>query len=148
MSSPGGAGNPHWHGNRATLPRSPRSLERQVPRRRLPARRRPCPDRGRIRHGPSFRGTVYATAFASADPQTNGLVERFFGTLKYEQLYRAGVPDGDALTVEVAWCRQIYNTVRPHLALHDRTTQQNLPEPLLKTRIPQPWTGTILLKDM
>jgi transposase InsO family protein len=29
-------------------------------------------------------------------PQTNGVVERFFGTLKYEHLYRATIGDGDA----------------------------------------------------
>jgi putative transposase len=48
-------------------------------------------------NGPCFRGTVFADAFAGDDPllrhvrtrvrspQTNGVVERFFGTLKYEQ---------------------------------------------------------------
>jgi transposase InsO family protein len=29
-------------------------------------------------------------------PQTNGVVERFFGTLKYEHLYRATIGGGDA----------------------------------------------------
>jgi transposase InsO family protein len=49
------------------------------------------------------------------------VVERFFGTLKYEHLYRAIVTDGDALAVEVAVFRQTYNTRRPHQALADRT---------------------------
>jgi transposase InsO family protein len=52
-------------------------------------------------NGPCFRGKVFRTAFAGPDPllrhvrtrvrspQTNGVVERFFGTLKYEHLYRA-----------------------------------------------------------
>jgi putative transposase len=54
-------------------------------------------------------------------PQTNGVIERFFGTLKYEHLYRGPVNDGAALAVEVNRFRQIYNTIRPHQALHDRT---------------------------
>jgi len=51
-------------------------------------------------------------------PQTNGVIERFFGTLKYEHLFRGPINDGDALAVEV---RQIYNTIRPHQSLADRT---------------------------
>jgi putative transposase len=54
-------------------------------------------------------------------PQTNGVIERFFGTLKYEHLYRAEITDGDALAVEVNCFRQVYNTIRPHQALDDRT---------------------------
>lgn len=57
-------------------------------------------------------------------PQTNGVVERFFGTLKYEQLYRAMIRDGDALSVEVNWFRQVYNTIRPHQALGDSAPHQ------------------------
>jgi putative transposase len=84
-------------------------------------------------NGPCFRGGVFAEAFAGDDPllrhvrtrvrspQTNGVVERFFGTLKYEHLYRAIITDGDALAVAVALFRQTYNTVRPHQALADRT---------------------------
>ena len=33
-------------------------------------------------------------------PQTNGVVERFCGTLKYEHPYRATIGDGNALAVE------------------------------------------------
>jgi transposase InsO family protein len=54
-------------------------------------------------------------------PQTNGVIERFFGTLKYEHLYRAPIDDGDALAMETQRYRQIYNTIRPHQALGDRT---------------------------
>lgn len=51
--------------------------------------------------GPCFRGAVFAAAFTSGDPllrhvrtrgrspQTNGVVERFFGSLEHEHLYRA-----------------------------------------------------------
>lgn len=54
-------------------------------------------------------------------PQTNGVIEGFFGTLKYEHLYRGPITDGDALTVEVGRFRQIYSTIRPHQAVGDRT---------------------------
>lgn len=57
-------------------------------------------------------------------PQTNGVVERFFGTLKYEHLYRAIIGDGNALAVEVNCFRHTYNTLRPHQALGDRTPRQ------------------------
>jgi transposase InsO family protein len=33
-------------------------------------------------------------------PQTSGVVERFFGTLRYEHLYRATIGDDNALAVE------------------------------------------------
>lgn len=93
-------------------------------------------------NGPCYRGKVFAQAFTARafgganhlddpllrhvrtrirSPQTNGVIERFFGTLKYEHLYRGTIDDADALAVEINWFRQIYNTVRPHQALHDRT---------------------------
>jgi putative transposase len=62
--------------------------------------------------GPCFGGGTFAEAFTGDDPllrhvrtrirspQTNGVVERFFGTLKYEHLYRANIGDGNALAVE------------------------------------------------
>jgi putative transposase len=80
-----------------------------------------------------FRGATFADAFAGDDPlfrhvrtrvrspQTNGVVERFFGTLKYEHLYRAAIGDGNALAVEVNLFRHTYNTLRPHQALDERT---------------------------
>jgi len=87
-------------------------------------------------NGSCFRGQTYQTAFAGEDPllrhvrsrgrspQTNGVSERFFGTLKYEHLYRAPIDDGGALAVETARFRDIYNRVRPHQALGDRTPRQ------------------------
>lgn len=83
-------------------------------------------------NGPCFRCAVFAEAFTGDDPllrhvrtrvkspQTNGVIERFFGTLKYEHLFRGPINDGDALAVEINWFRDIYNTIRPHQALHDR----------------------------
>jgi putative transposase len=87
-------------------------------------------------NGPCFRGGIYAEVFRGEDPllrhvrtrvrspQTNGVVERFFGSLKYEHLYRADIGDGDALAVEVHRFRHLYNTIRPHQALADRTPAQ------------------------
>jgi putative transposase len=57
-------------------------------------------------------------------PQTNGVVERFFGTLRYEHLYRAIIGDGNALAVELGLFRRTYNTLRPHQTLDDRTPRQ------------------------
>jgi putative transposase len=47
-------------------------------------------------------------------------VGRFFGTLKYEHLYRATIGDGNALAVEVNLFRHTHNTLRPHQALDER----------------------------
>jgi hypothetical protein len=46
-------------------------------------------------------------------PQTNGVIERFFGTLKYEHLYR-----------------DIDNRIRPHQALDERTPRQACAAPM------------------
>ncbi|WP_432522812.1 integrase core domain-containing protein [Kineococcus sp. SYSU DK006] len=54
-------------------------------------------------------------------PQTNGVVERFFGTLKYEHLYQTRLADGDGLAVECNLFRPIYNTPRPHQGIGDST---------------------------
>ena len=83
-------------------------------------------------NGSCFRGKTYQSAFAGDEPllrhvrtpQTNGVIERFFGTLKYEHLYRAPIDDGGALAMETARFRDIYNRIRPHQALDDRTPRQ------------------------
>lgn len=41
------------------------------------------------------------------------MVERFFGTLKYEHLYRATIGHGNALAVEINSFRHTYNTATP-----------------------------------
>ena len=46
------------------------------------------------------------------------------GTLKYEHLYRAPIDDGSALAMETGRFRDIYNRIRPHQALDDRTPRQ------------------------
>jgi Integrase core domain len=53
-------------------------------------------------------------------PQTNGVIERWFGDLKYEHLFRGVITDGDALDMEVYRFRIIENPIRPHQALGDR----------------------------
>ncbi|NLE82086.1 MAG: transposase family protein [Rhodococcus sp.] len=70
-------------------------------------------------NGPRFRGDVFTTAFAADDPllrhvrtrvrspQTNGVIERFFGTLRYEHLYRGLIGDGYALDMEVHRYRRV-----------------------------------------
>ncbi|MER5226405.1 integrase core domain-containing protein [Streptomyces flaveus] len=76
-------------------------------------------------NGPCFRGGTFAEAFTGDDPllrhvrtrvrspQTNGVVERFFGTLTYEHLYRAIIGDGNALADEINQFRHTYNTLPP-----------------------------------
>jgi putative transposase len=54
----------------------------------------------------------------------NGVIERFFGTLKYEHLYRAPIDDGGALAMETARFRDICNRIRPRQALDDGTPRQ------------------------
>ncbi|WP_107987393.1 integrase core domain-containing protein [Rhodococcus sp. OK519] len=86
-------------------------------------------------NGPCFRSGTFAGLFTGDDPllrhvrtrvrspQTNGVIERFSGTLKYEHLYRGIIGDGDALDMEVHRYRHIYNSIRPHQALSNQTPQ-------------------------
>jgi transposase InsO family protein len=65
-------------------------------------------------NGSCFRGETHQSAFAGYEPllrhvrtrvrspQTNGVIERFFGTLRYEHLYRCPSDDGGALAMETA----------------------------------------------
>lgn len=50
-------------------------------------------------------------------PETNGVVERFFQSAKYEHLYRHDIDDGQALAEHVERYLTVYNTIRPHEAL-------------------------------
>ena len=77
----------------------------------------------RARAGDSALGIARKTV-ASGARRLNGVIERFFGTLKYEHLYRAPIDDGGALAMETARFRDIYNRIRPHQALDDRTPRQ------------------------
>ena len=87
-------------------------------------------------NGPCFRGGTFAEAFTGDDPllrhvrtrirspQTNGVVERFFGTLKYEHLYRAIIGDDSALAVALGLFRRTSSTLLPHQAPNVRPPGQ------------------------
>lgn len=79
-------------------------------------------------NGPAYKSTDFARFIATRPelrhvrtrhyaPETNGVVERFNGSLKYEHLYRIEITDGQALQQEVDGYRRLFNTVRPHEAL-------------------------------
>lgn len=94
-----------------------------------------CPATGEVTpvtivsdNGPCYRAAGFARYIASRPefrhvrtrhraPETNGVIERFFGSLKYEHLYRHEIPDGPALDDHVARYRDVYNRSRPHEAL-------------------------------
>jgi putative transposase len=50
-------------------------------------------------------------------PQTNGVVERFFGSIKYEHLYREEIHSGVELADEISTYLDLYNVTRPHEAI-------------------------------
>jgi transposase InsO family protein len=80
-------------------------------------------------NGPGYKSDRFARFVASHNgilahvrtryrsPQTNGVIERFFESIKYEHLYRHEIPDAIALTTHVEAYRSLYNQVRPHEAL-------------------------------
>ena len=83
-------------------------------------------------NGPAYKSDLFARFIASKpylahvrtryrSPQTNGVVERFFGSLKYDHLYREEIRDGAQLMDELAAYMRLYNTRRPHEALAFRT---------------------------
>lgn len=79
-------------------------------------------------NGPAYKSTDFARFIAGRPelahvrtrhhaPETNGVVERFNGSLKYEHLYRLEIPDALDLSAEAEAYRRLYNEVRPHEAL-------------------------------
>ena len=54
-------------------------------------------------------------------PQTNGVIERFFGSIKYEHLYREEIEDGIALAEHTERYLDVFNRIRPHEELGFRT---------------------------
>jgi putative transposase len=54
-------------------------------------------------------------------PETNGVVERFNETLKYEHLYRHEIADALELADEAEAFRRLYNEIRPHESLDFET---------------------------
>ena len=53
-------------------------------------------------------------------PDTNGVVERFNQTLKYEHLYQREIEQAATLAEEVANLLRTFNEVRPHESLGQR----------------------------
>jgi len=53
-------------------------------------------------------------------PETNGVVERFNQTLKYEHLYQREIDQAATLAEEVESLLTLYNEVRPHESLGQR----------------------------
>jgi putative transposase len=63
-------------------------------------------------------------------PETNGVVERFNQTLKYEHLYREEIADALELSDEAEALRAIYIRIRPHEAIDfDRPIERYLADP-------------------
>ena len=80
-------------------------------------------------NGPAMKSTTPARWFAARahlahvrnrhrSPHTNGVVERWFESLKYEHFYREEIPDGLELAEHVADFTDEYNTIRLHQALN------------------------------
>jgi putative transposase len=79
-------------------------------------------------NGPCYRSVAFERYIAARpelahvrtryrSPQTNGVIERFYESIKYEHLYRREIGDGLALAQEVASYLTVYNSVRPHEAI-------------------------------
>ena len=79
-------------------------------------------------NGPAYKSSDFLRFIASRPelahvrtrhhaPETNGVVERFNGSLKYEHLYRLEIADALDLADEAEAYRDLYNTIRPHEAL-------------------------------
>jgi putative transposase len=91
-----------------------------------------CPHTGQITpivivtdNGPCYKAAGFAAYIARRpelthvrtrhrSPETNGVIERWFGSLKYEQLYRHEITDGLDLTTHVEDYIELFNTIRPH----------------------------------
>ena len=76
-------------------------------------------------NGPAYKATGFDRYIASRpelrhvrtrkrSPHTNGVVERFFGSVKYEHLYREEIEDGVAFDAEVRYFLDVFNRIRPH----------------------------------
>jgi len=103
-------------------------------------------------NGPCFKAAAFARFIASRpelthirtrkkSPQTNGVIERYHGAIKIEQLWRELPADGAEMTVMVDDFRTLYNDVRPHETLAgDRPRDRYLAEPVTAPSGPAPTT--------
>jgi putative transposase len=83
-------------------------------------------------NGPAYKSADFARFIAGRpelthvrtrhySPQTNGVVERFNQSLKYEHLFRHDIADGQELVERIEEYCDIYNQIRPHEALDFKT---------------------------
>jgi putative transposase len=79
-------------------------------------------------NGPGYKSDLFARFILAhpwlshirtryRSPQTNGVIERFFQSIKYEHLYRHEISNGVALNEHCAAYRALYNDIRPHETL-------------------------------
>ncbi len=108
------------------------------------------PETGEIEHltivtdnGPAYKSDAFMRFFMARPelehvrtrhytPGQNGVVERFYRTLKYEHLYRLEIRDAIELDEQVQFHRRVYNQIRPHESLGQVTPMSvHLAEPNL-----------------
>lgn len=76
-------------------------------------------------NGPGYKSDLFARFIRSCpwlahirtryrSPQTNGVIERFYGSIKYEDLYRHEIANGIELNTRCEDYRRLYNEIRPH----------------------------------
>lgn len=76
-------------------------------------------------NGPCYKAGAFARYIRSRpefehvrtrhrSPETNGVIERWYESIKYEHLYLHEIDDGPALAAQVAGYERIYNDERPH----------------------------------
>jgi putative transposase len=92
-------------------------------------------------NGPCYKAAAFARYIDSRpelrhvrtrrkSPQTNGIIERYHGTIQIEHLWRDLPADGTQMTRMVDAFRELYNHVRPHEALvGDRPIERYLADP-------------------
>jgi putative transposase len=90
-------------------------------------------------NGPCYKAGAFARYIRSRpefehvrtrhrSPETNGVIERWYQSIKYEHLYLHEIDDGPALAEQVLDYQRIYNDERPHETIdwarpRDRYTQ-------------------------
>ena len=115
-----------------------------------------CPDTGALTpvivvsdNGPCYRASGFARYIASRpelshvrtrhrSPGTNGVIERFYESIKYEHLYRHEIDDGPALAEHVDGYLDVYNQQRPHEALQFALPIDATPQPRPPRTQPRP----------
>jgi putative transposase len=76
-------------------------------------------------NGPCYKAGAFARYIASRpefehvrtrhrSPETNGVIERWYESVKYEHRYLHEIDDGPALAEHVAGYQRVYNNERPH----------------------------------